>query len=271
MNEIEIAARVVGDMPAITEKAVARIEAGMIEHRRACKIFGRDDSQTTRKLMTLTMLSAAPYRQLRQCVAEIQQRSLAVKESAFRARRLALEAKQYREEAERLSGTDAQLALLSAEERESQIETMKVYLEGALKDIAALQEAYTQIRTTHGIRENWDEEDYEQGEIEHHLKSAFRLAYRDVLQGGRLAGGTLEYLEQFGVHPQVALVETIHYAQQVEQAVNSGNAYNIGHFHDWLDRQYARHKDDVKEAVKRLGLTELITRWSLYIEPEKPA
>jgi hypothetical protein len=255
-------------LPTITPASLARIEAGMVEQRRIAQIFGRSNSQTSAKLMSLTMLAAGPYRHLRQCAAEIERRQQALRENALRLRRAQLEAQQAREEADSLSGVARDLRLLDAEEKEQQILSARTYVEGALKDVAALQDAYAQIRAAHGIRDAWDEADFEAGEIEHHLRSAFRLAYRDLMHTRRVSSAACEYAEQFGVHPAVLHRRAAEYVAACEAMLSAGQAPSVDHLHDWLDACYQAHKDDVKRAVARLGLTDLITRWSLYVEPD---
>jgi len=248
--------------------ALARIDAGMVEQRRVSAIFGRTNSQTTAKLMSLPMLAAAPYRALRQCAAEIEKRRQALAEASIRLRRARVQAHQARMEAESLEGAARELRLLDAEEHEQQIAGSQTYVEGALKDIAALQDAYEQIRQANNIRETWDEADFEAGEIEHHLRSLFRLAYRDLMHTGRLSSAACEYAEQFGVHPQIVHQRAVEYIEACEQTLAAGSAPTIDHYHRWLDDCYRAHRDDVRRAAAHLGLVELVTRWSLYVEPK---
>lgn len=257
-----------GTMPAISTTALANIERGMIEQRRVGNIFGRQNSQTTTKLMSLTMLTAAPYRALRQCAAEIERRKGALNESMYSLRKQSLEAKRHRERAASMTGTDAELELLEADAKERGIEDTKAYVQGALKDIAALQDAYDQIRLSNGIRDTWDEADFEAGEIEHHIKSIFKLAYRDLLHGGRMSAAAAEYAEQFGVHPQVVLARASEYLAHCQALLAERKAPGVDNLHEWLQACYEAHKDDVHAAIRHLGLTDLITRWSLYVEPQ---
>lgn len=262
---------IAGELRSLDSKALARIEQGMAEQRRIAAIFGRSNSQATVKLMSLTMLAAAPYRLLRQCAAEIERRQQALTEAALKLRRAQLEARQAREDADAMTGTARELRLLDAEEKEHQIAASRTYVEGALKDIAALQDAYDQIRQAHGIRDGWDEGDFEAGEIEHHLKACFKLAYRDLMHTGRVSSAACEYAEQFGVHPAVLHRRAAEYIAATEAELAAGRAPTITHLHAWLDACYQAHRDGVHDAVRHLGLTDLITRWSLYVEPEAAA
>lgn len=261
-------ALIAGSTPSLSANAIARIEAGMVEQHRIAAIFGRQNSQSTLKLMSLTMLTAGPFRLLRQCAAEIERRKQALEEASIGLRRARLEAQQARDDANTLTGAARELRLLDAEQKEQGIRSSRAYIEGALKDVAALQDAYEQIRAAHGIRDGWDEADFEAGEIEHHLRSAFRLAYRDLMHTGRVSSAACEYGEQFGVHPAVLHRRAAEYVAACEAMLGRGEAPTVDHLHDWLDACYLAHRDGVQDAVRHLGLTDLITKWSLYVEPE---
>lgn len=268
MKDLALTTKGLG-LRCLDDTALAKIQAGMLEQSRISAIFGRQNSQTTSKMMTLTMLSAAPYRMLRQCAAEIERKKAALNESAIKLRKAKILAEKYREEALDLSGHDQELKLLDVAEQDGIIESSRPYVEGALKDIANLQDSYDQIRKTHNIPVNWDESDFEAGEIEHHVKALFKLAYRDFLATGRVSVAACEYAEQFGVHPQLLCRRVVEYVQAVEALLANGKAPTSQHLHEWLHACYEAHKDDVYAAAKHIGLTELITKWSLYIDPNK--
>jgi len=266
MNDLVILAR---DLRSLDEAALARIERGLVEHERESAIFGRSQTQTSLKLMSLTMLSAAPYRRLRQCAAEIERRKQALDDAAYKLRRAQLDATEYRRRAETEEDQYTRdCLLLDADKEEAGIRSSRSYVEGALKDLAALIDVRDQIMRTHGIRETWDEADAESGEIEHHLRSVFRLAYRDMVSTGRISHAACEYAEQFGIHPAILQRRTAEYLVECERLLGAGQAPNVDHFNDWLDACHHAHTDDVYRAVTRLGATDLITKWSLYVEPE---
>lgn len=266
----DLATLVGAGLRTLDASALAKIDAGMVEQRRIAAIWGRSNSQTSAKLMSVTMLAAAPYRHLRQIAAEIEKRVMALQEAAIKLKRSQMEAAIARNDAERLDGHAKALRLLDAEQLDHGIVASQSYVEGALKDVACLQDAYEQIRTSHGIRDTWDEADFESGEIEHHLRSVFRLAYRDMLSTGRVGHAACEYAEQFGVHPQVLHARTAEYVASCEALLAGGSAPTGDHLQDWLDACCRAHRDDPRRAAARLGLVDLITRWSLYLDPERP-
>ena len=61
-------------LDTMTSDKLVKVSERMVEIDRANKTLGRSQTQTTNQLMTLTMLTDAPYRRLRQCLAQIEDR-----------------------------------------------------------------------------------------------------------------------------------------------------------------------------------------------------
>ena len=204
---------VVPQFHTFNEISIAKIASGMPEIHRSMRVFGRKNTQTTNRLMTLTMLAdASPYRVIRQCLAEIEKNRSAIKATRFKI----LKDKVRLEKYERLIKSESdelakRLIEIKIQEKKSSINESMLYIEGALKDLASFQSSYQQICKNKGIPGKWDEKDMEKAEVEHHIRIAFLHAFRDVMANGRLGMGTLEYLQQFGVHPNNALQDTIIY------------------------------------------------------------
>ena len=53
--------------------------------------------------------------------------------------------------------------------------------------------------------------------------------------------GTLEYLEQYGVHPQVAHKETIIYVNAINEGINEGMVFYGNHLEEWLDKMAEKY------------------------------
>lgn len=241
---------------ASTLNLVEKINTGMPEIRRALANFGRQNSQTTGRLMSLTMLTAgSPYRVLRQCLAEIDKRHSALNEAYYAIKINMIKAS-------RLSQTEDEIDCLKAEKLNLKTANLQTVIEGALKDIASYMEAYTQIRDANNIRPDWDELDFENAEIEHHLRTIFQHGYRDVMMNGRLGAGTLEYAEQFGLHPQVLLNEVGLYVKTVA-VTDSSIKINSQHLHDWMSEMAEKYKGCPENAAKQLGLNSITTPWAL--------
>ena len=125
-------------MATMTPDKIQKISERMVEMERANNSLGRSNTQTTNQLMTLTMLTDSPYRRLRQCLAQIERKKEALRSSYFGYQKLELEIKEWEEE-------DTELARIKIAEARTGIETSRVYIEGALKEIAIFQEAYEEI------------------------------------------------------------------------------------------------------------------------------
>jgi hypothetical protein len=256
------------DFESFSDIDLKRIDKCMVEQGRAIKSFGRNNSQVTIKLMSLTMTSAGPYRRLRQCVAEIDKRSAALHESAFTLRKKKAEI-HWKENhlADMPDSLERDLLEIELDELRHQIKETQRHAEGALKDIAGLQEAYTQIRDSHGIPENWDEADFHNGELREHVLAAFQLAFRDMMERGSLGRSTQEYLEQFGIHPFTAQVCISDYLLDLnELATDKQQLPEVNHLYQFLDACADRFGENYKHAMQRIGLTTLVTEWAQYRE-----
>ena len=258
MNELSIKQFETLPFAALDRQALARIDQGMVEVDRAIKSFGRKNSQTTAKLMSLTMLSEGPIRRLRQCLAEIDKRRQALVENAFLLRELDLDLQDLQAEA-----VTSRIRIQIERKQWQKSETIRL-MEGSLKDIAALQDAYTQIRVAHGIREDWDESDFEAAEVKAHVMSAFRLAYSDVMTHGRLSAASVEYLQQFGIHPAAAHNEVSAYVQQCDDLRKDGRSPMITHFHAWLEFMAQSFGEEYKKAMAHIGIENLTTEYCLF-------
>ncbi len=239
-----------------SSKLIEKINSRMPEIYRATSNFGRQNSQTTGRLMSLTMLTAGnPYRVLRQCLAEIDKKRNALCEAHY-------EIKINKIKAARLSQTGDEIDILKAEKLNLKTANSQTVIEGALKDIASYIDAYDQIREANNIRPDWDELDFEKAEVEHHLRTVFQHGYRDVMMSGRLGAGTLEYSEQFGLHPQVLLDEVGLYVKTVAN-IDTGAKIDSQHLHDWMTAMAEKYKFCPENAAKQLGLQSIITSWAL--------
>jgi hypothetical protein len=266
----------IGQLHVFDQAKLARLAENMPEINRATKSFGRSNSQTSDKLMSLTMISYSPYRYLHQCLAKIESRRSAIKENQYRLRKSQIEIAQLQLKKDQLSNQpnfdksiqlEIDLLDIELEEKIVNLNDSMLYLEGALKEIAVYQDAYNQIKKNHNIPDNWDELDFEQSEIEHHIKSAFNNGIRDILSTGRLNNGTLEYMHQFGINPITAQTLIGSYIEDANDMIRKQNQYpSIEHLNQFLDHVYIAFKDTYKDQMRRIGLDELITTDGLYLD-----
>lgn len=258
-----------GELHTFDDTSLAKMSDSMVEINRVSNVFGRKNSQVTNKLMTLNMVQdSTPYRVMRQCVAEIEDRRGAVKENIFKLRRdkVHLEEKVARLAVMRAESVDTYVVacqVIDIEELISSIEDSMIYLEGALKDVYSFQSAYEQIKVNKEIPDKWDEHDFEDNEIKSHVRFAFLLVYRNMTSTGRMDAGTLEYLHQFGIHPQQAWNEVNSY----NQSLTEGAEVSYEAFELWLDAMFVKYGECYKAVMARVGLTEIHDDAAMYTTP----
>jgi len=312
------------------ENKLARIASNMPEINRATRALGRRNSFSTNKLMTLTMLEdCSPYRVLRQCLAQIENKRSALKENRFKVKKdkVKLEWTQYEiseleNEQEQINNEIKEIELqlsdlvvnnFTKEERDPLQEKLKnlhkkknhnqykielkkvkleelasgisdamLYIEGALKDLASFQSSYLQVCKNKGLPANWDESDLENAEVQHHVRIGFLHLFRDLLvNNGRIGMGTIEYLQQFGVHPMTAIRLTTDYIRSCGEKLNKLNnkedltiqemidTLDADDLYDFLHVVEEEFKDQYKKVLKEIGIDSLTEDWYMYNDPDR--
>ena len=201
----------------INEKAVERVSQYLPELDTKTKAFGSQNSQTTISMMTLTMLGGqSPYRMLRQILAEVEKRKGALSESQVNHAKLVREIKKLEDQ------TDDPVQAAKYRKACVSITTLEGKINGSFADIATLIDAYNNIKETRGISDEWDEESFENAEKQHHVRRCFEMMYRNLLDGGRVSTSTIEYMQQFGVHPQICQKEVSGYVAYCDDRIAAG-------------------------------------------------
>ena len=87
-NEIQLSKNILDSLlpvdQSISKEGLQKIYNRLPELERTKKAVGRKNSQTTATLMTMTMLADSPYRQMKQCLSQINNKRNALIESYFR-------------------------------------------------------------------------------------------------------------------------------------------------------------------------------------------
>ena len=249
----------VGGLTTITDEKLAVIAKKMVEIDRANHTAGRSNTQNTNQLMSLTMMTDSPYRRLRQCMSQIENKRGALDEAYFKMKKQQIEIKDWYEEG-------SELSVINAQEAEHQMLRSKDYIDGAFKEIAVFQCAYDEIREAHNIPENWDERDAEEAEIDHHIKQAFRQAHRDMVKTGRIGLGNMEYMEQYGIHIQTATKIIADYIISEDKMIAEGKLPTVNHLYAFLDKMSIMFHDAHKDVMRRIGIKDLIKEEFLYLE-----
>ena len=229
----------------INQVAAARVAEKLPEIDQATRAFDRQNSQTTLSLMSLTMLNGhSPMRILRQVAAEVETRKMALNEAQ-------VSHAECREEILELEGQDDIVSEAKLRMKRHSLMTLEHKINGSIKDIATLCDAYDNLKEKHGIDE-WDEVSFESEEKRHHVRRGFELMYRNLLNGGRASTSTIEYMQQYGVHPQVGFTEVNGYVQVCGQRIAQGELLHSNDLEDFLDAMAEKYHKNVDGTAERI-------------------
>ena len=241
----------------IDSKALTEITDWMPEVNRAVSCFSKQNSQTTSSLMSLNMVDSGPYRILRQIIAQAEKKRSALNEVVYKTEMKKLRYEELNEERGYSKGVEYRRIDLKANKIRCDVIDNQTHIEAAIKELGALKRRYEEICKNNNISENWDEVDFEAAEIEHHIKSMFRNAIRDRLQGSHNMG-TMEYFEQFGINPITAYALVDKYISDTRNLIiEEDKGADITAHYIFYDKMYELFKDEYKKAASRLGLDNI--------------
>lgn len=242
---------------AIDEKALTEINDWMPEVNRAVSCFSKQNSQTTTSLMSLNMVDSGPYRVLRQILAQAEKKRAAIKENVYRLEKKKLMYEEYQEKMKDAEGVEYKKLELKANKAQCDVVDAQPHIEASIKELGALKRRYEEVMKNNDIPEDWDEQDFEDAEIEHHIKSMFRNAIRDRMQGTHNMG-TMEYMEQYGINPITAYAMVDEYIKTIYKKIKeTGQGADIKAHYMFYDEMYNIFKDEYKKAAARLGLDNI--------------
>ena len=243
----------------INPQAVALVNEFLPELDEKTKFFDRNNSQSTLSMMSLTMLNGhSPHRMLRQVLAETEKRKMALAEAQVgHAKALKkiekLQEKLFLDPDDNVVNAKLRAAFVSIEMMESKIN-------GSFKDIATLITAYNNLKENYGI-EDWSEEEFEESEKKHHVRRGFELMYRNLMDGGRASTATIEYMQQYGVHPQVGFAEVQGYIAVVNELLNKQQIPHSNHLEEFLDAMAEKYYKEADKTTERIfGKTDITNK-----------
>jgi len=229
----------------INTHAVEKVNRFLPELDEKTRAFDRNNSQTTLSMMTLTMMTGqSPYRMMRQIMAEVEKRKGALVEAQVKHARVL-------KEIEKLQDSEDTVSQAKYRQKCVNIVTMESKINGSFKDIATLIDAYNNIKEKNGIEE-WDEVAFENEEKKHHVRRGFELMYRNLLDGGRASTSTIEYCQQYGVHPQVCLTEVSGYVQYTSERIANSDLPHANDLEEFLDEMADKYYLNADKTAERL-------------------
>ena len=161
-------------------------------------IWNHSHSQWDWKHLNLSYHS--PLKNMRQIAAEINGKKAALNSAKWRQIEQEVKIRKLEEKLEAGSleyWKEVDIKIKLAKQREGMADGV-LYIEGAMKDMLALNELYEQLKEKVS---DFSENDFEAQESKNHLKRSVVQCIRDVRQGGSITKGEQEYLEQIGVNP----------------------------------------------------------------------
>ena len=242
----------------INAHAVEKVNRYLPELDEKTKAFDRKNSQTTLAMMTLTMMTGqSPYRMMRQIMAEVEKRKGALAEAQVNHAK-------HLKEIERLEDSDDPLLQAKYRQKCVGLSSMEQKINGSFKDIATLIDAYNNIKEANGIDE-WDEVAFEKEEKKHHVRRAFELMYRNLFNTGRSSESTVEYCQQFGLHPQVCMTEVQGYLQYTAERIQNQDYPHANDLEEFLDEMAEKYHTNPDKTSERLfGKADFATDDYMY-------
>ena len=242
----------------INAHAVEKVNRYLPELDEKTKAFDRKNSQTTLAMMTLTMMTGqSPYRMMRQIMAEVEKRKGALAEAQVNHAK-------HLKEIERLEDSDDPVLQAKYRQKCVGLSSMEQKINGSFKDIATLIDAYNNIKEANGIDE-WDEVAFEKEEKKHHVRRAFELMYRNLFNTGRSSESTVEYCQQFGLHPQVCMTEVQGYLQYTAERIQNQDYPHANDLEEFLDEMAEKYHTNPDKTSERLfGKADFATDDYMY-------
>ena len=161
-------------------------------------IWNRSHSQWSWRHINLSYHSAE--KNMRQIAAEVNGKRMALNEAKWNQIKSEIKLRKLEEKLEKggLEYWDEVETKVKIAQTQESMASGTLYIEGAMKDVLALNDLYEQLKSKVS---DFSEEDIEKNETKSHLKRSIVQSIRDVRQGGSITKGEQEYLEQIGVNP----------------------------------------------------------------------
>jgi hypothetical protein len=194
-----------------------------------------------------------PMKNMRQISAEISSKKGALREAKWNQIKNEVKIRKIQEQLEKgnENGTldywkEVDLKIKLAQLQEGMAEGIE-YIQGAMKDVLAMNEIYEQLKAKVN---SFSEHDVEMGESKAHLKRSLVQCIRDVRQSGSISKGEQEYLEQIGANPSKVQKVIRAYVKSEEE----DEGWDVTSLHNFVDNLTSELIDfyKVDQAVMEL-------------------
>lgn len=225
-----------------------RVDLAIANTKDLQNIWNRSHTQWMWKHLNLSYLD--PHKNMRQIAAEVARKRQALNEAKWNQIKTEVKIKKIEEQLsvpENLDyWTEVDLNIKLAENREKLAEGVS-YVEGAMKDILALNDLFEQLKNK---TDTFNELDIEKEESKAHIKRSIIQCIRDVRQSGSISKGEQEYLEQIGVNPTKMLMKIKDYVQEEARQTS----WDVTILHEFVEKAASELIDNFKVDQIRLAL-----------------
>ena len=229
---------------------VKNINSKMPAINKSLENFYKSKSQLSYATIDVTYLT--PERQMYGILVEIETTKSAIEENMMNMKKKEILIEKRRKKLLE-TNDDTEKKLLEANIMHMEIgnkNSMK-YLRGAIRKLNYFTNLYEHFLEKIGKKEI-TEEDYEKGEIKHHIFTAMKQALHAArASGGRIDEGNYIYLFDIGINGATAQVLLTEYLMQEEELIKEGRYPTQEMTLQFLEKCYKVFKDDVVLGVEK--------------------
>jgi len=229
---------------------VKNINSKMPAINKSLENFYKSKSQLSYATIDVTYLT--PERQMYGILVEIETTKSAIEENMMNMKKKEILIEKRRKKLLE-TNDDTEKKLLEANIMHMEIgnkNSMK-YLRGAIRKLNYFTNLYEHFLKKIGKKEI-TEEDYEKGEIKHHIFTAMKQALHAArASGGRIDEGNYIYLFDIGINGATAQVLLTEYLMQEEELLKEGRYPTQEMTLQFLEKCYKVFKDDVVLGVEK--------------------
>lgn len=210
-------------------------------------IWNRSHSQWT--WQHINMSHGSDIHNMRQVAAEISGKKAALQQAKWSTIHNEVSVKKLEEKLERGNldyWEEVEIKLDLAQRKEGLREGFAM-IEGAMKDVLALNAIYEQLKKRVS---NFDEHDFELAEPMHQMKKSLSQCIRDIRQSGFISKGEQEFLEQIGANVSKIQKLLRDFVQQEEDDDNWDNRMQVSFINKLANELVNDHKvTEVRAAM----------------------
>jgi len=252
---------------------VESIKTILPEIHRGQQQFMKTQSQFMDNMLTVSHLT--PLRNLRQILAEMAKTEAALRESYYKIEKTKAKIKILERKMEGGDELKKELLRLQIEEKISQIDLAKGYVQGAIRKLANYSEQYKNIieklKVERGI-ETWTEVDFEEEEERYHIGKAFSQALCAARsRGGLIDEGNFIYFQQIGINGSTAQHYVTHYLREEHERLDTGVEMPHSMELNFLEHMMSKFKGCSKDFAVYKGMTVFSDVALLSNRPTNPA